>query len=215
MSYAVGGSCSASSALSADALQLYSCSSCIIFSSLSCSNLCTSASYALQPQLHAHNANGTCTPQLNVNGRCHGLGRLHERFDACPFNSVADLLPCRYQSCYQADPSTYKVPAKTGGRYWFEERQRQAAGNTAPFNSSTTYAAEMLQGEHTVQQQKQQVQGLPSTLVNYQVARQHRYECSQASCLITSHLQSVGGSLYMKFKLTRSAAELLGVIQPV
>lgn len=79
---------------------------------------------------------------------------------------------CRYQSAYQADPSAYKIPSKTGGGYWFEERQHQAAGNTVPFSSSTTYAAELLDGEHTVQQQKAQVDGLPSTLVNYQVARQ-------------------------------------------
>lgn len=81
----------------------------------------------------------------------------------------------RYRATYVADPAAYKVPTKTGGGYWFEERQRQAAGNTTPFNSSTTYAAEMLQGEQTQQQKKQLVEGLPSTLVKYQVARHHRW----------------------------------------
>jgi hypothetical protein len=83
----------------------------------------------------------------------------------------------RYRATYVANPAAYKVPTKTGGGYWFEERQRQAAGNTAPSgcgNSSTTYAAEMLQGEQTQQQKKQLVEGLPSTLVKYQVARDHR-----------------------------------------
>ena len=78
----------------------------------------------------------------------------------------------RYRSTYTANPQSYKVPAKAS--YWFEERQRQAANSSAPFNSSTTYSAEMLQGQQTVEQQKQQVSGLPSTLVNYQTARQHR-----------------------------------------
>lgn len=80
----------------------------------------------------------------------------------------------RYRSTYKADLSAYKVPNKTGGGYWFEERQRAAAGNTVPFSSSTTYAAEMLQGQQTEQQQKQQVEGLPDTLVAYKVARDHR-----------------------------------------
>jgi hypothetical protein len=83
-------------------------------------------------------------------------------------------LYCRYRSTYTADPSAYKVPSKTGGGYWFEERQRAAAGNTVPFSSSTTYAAEMLQGQQTEQQQKQCVAGLPDTLVGYKVARDHR-----------------------------------------
>lgn len=82
----------------------------------------------------------------------------------------------RYRSTYQpADPAAYKAPNRTGGGYWFEDRQRAAAGNSVPFSSSTTYAAEMLQGEATVQQQRQQVEGLPSTLVAYQTARQHRW----------------------------------------
>lgn len=82
--------------------------------------------------------------------------------------------PHRYRARYTADPSSYKVPGKTGGGFWFEERQRAAAGNAAPFSSSTTYADEMLQGTETVQQQRQQLEGLPSTLVDYQTARQHR-----------------------------------------
>ncbi len=87
----------------------------------------------------------------------------------------------RYRANYVADPSAYKAPSKTGGGYWFEERQRQAAGNTAPFSSSTTYAAEMLQGQQNPQQQKQQVEGLPSTLVKYQVARDYRWGWQDAA----------------------------------
>lgn len=84
------------------------------------------------------------------------------------------LWACRYCSTYKADLSAYKVPNKTGGGHWFEERQRAAAGSTAPFSSSSTYAAELLQGHQTEQQQKQQVKGLPTTLVAYKVARDHR-----------------------------------------
>lgn len=84
------------------------------------------------------------------------------------------LWACRYCSTYKADLSAYKVPNNTGGGCWFEERQRAAAGSTAPFSSSTTYAAELLQSQQTEQYQKQQVEGLPATLVAYRVARDHR-----------------------------------------
>lgn len=99
---------------------------------------------------------------------------------------------CRYRNTYKADLSAYKVPSKTGGGYWFEERQRAAAGNTVPFSSSTTYADEMLQGEQTEQQQKQCVAGLPDTLVGYQVARDHRYGKHMPSGLVHPYLVPFG-----------------------
>jgi hypothetical protein len=50
----------------------------------------------------------------------------------------------------------------------------QAAGNSPPFLSSTTYKAELLDGQATAQLQLQQSQGVDSNLVTYKVARDRR-----------------------------------------
>jgi hypothetical protein len=50
----------------------------------------------------------------------------------------------------------------------------QAAGNSPPFLSSTTYQSELLDGQATTQQQLQQSQGVNSNLVSYKVARDRR-----------------------------------------
>jgi hypothetical protein len=50
----------------------------------------------------------------------------------------------------------------------------QAADNSPPFLSSTTYKSELLDGQATAQQQLQRSQGLNSNLVTYKVARDRR-----------------------------------------
>lgn len=54
----------------------------------------------------------------------------------------------RYRSTFTpADASAYALPrGHSGGGYWFETRQREAAGNTPPFRGTSTYQAELLHG---------------------------------------------------------------------
>lgn len=65
----------------------------------------------------------------------------------------------------------------------------QAAGNSPPFLSSTTYKSELLDGQATAQQQLQQSQGLNSNLVTYKVARDRRVQ-SASPCMREHALSS-------------------------
>jgi len=91
-------------------------------------------------------------------------------------NQPRHLSGFRYRSTFQADPAAYQPTTKTGGGYWFEERQRKAAGNSPPLLGTSTYAAEVLHGAVTAAQQLEQSQGINSTLVTYQAARANRWE---------------------------------------
>lgn len=84
------------------------------------------------------------------------------------------LLTCRYRSTYKADPADYHPPSKSGGGFWFEDRQRKAADNCPQFLATTTYKAELLEAPETTSQQLQQSMGCSSTLVSYKVARDRR-----------------------------------------
>lgn len=59
---------------------------------------------------------------------------------------------------------------KTGGGYWFTERQRQA-GPSKPFIATTAYRSEMLQGGETAARQLRSSEGVRSTLVGYEASR--------------------------------------------
>eukprot|EP00877_Chromochloris_zofingiensis_P009496 jgi/Chrzof1/47/Cz01g01170.t1 len=79
-----------------------------------------------------------------------------------------------YANSYQPDLSAYKPLSKTGGGYWFEERSRQAAGNSPPFLATTTYKAEVIDADATARAQLNQSLNVSQTLVPYEVARSRR-----------------------------------------
>jgi hypothetical protein len=89
------------------------------------------------------------------------------------------LLSGRYHSSYKVEPaaasSKPQPTLKRGGGYCIEERQRQAASSDAAFVGATTYRTELLGGPAFEAQQRQQLEGLPATLVHYQAARDHRW----------------------------------------
>lgn len=82
---------------------------------------------------------------------------------------------CRYRNTYRADPANYHAPDKTSGGYWFEDRQRKAAGDCPPFLATTTYKSELLEAPETTAKQLQQAEGCTQTLVSYKVARDRRW----------------------------------------
>lgn len=86
----------------------------------------------------------------------------------------ASYTSCRYHATYKADPAKYHKPDRTGGGFWFEDRQRKAADNTPPFLATTTYKQEVLKAPETAAKQLEQSEGCLSTLVSYKVARDRR-----------------------------------------
>ncbi|WIA39280.1 hypothetical protein OEZ86_005400 [Tetradesmus obliquus] len=134
---------------------------------------------------------GWCTVPIPINGSTQHTGKLPDDGDMLDATAKADLrsTASEYRSTYKADLSNYHPPGRTGGGFWFEERQRKAAGNSPPFLSSTTYKSELLDGQATAQQQLQQSQGLNSNLVTYNVARDRRVQ-SASPCLREQTLSS-------------------------
>lgn len=59
--------------------------------------------------------------------------------------------------------------SKTGGGYWFTERQ---VSSPKPFIGSTCYRSELLEGGETASRQLRTSEGIRSTLVGYEAARQ-------------------------------------------
>lgn len=75
----------------------------------------------------------------------------------------------RYSDDYLKVPSDTKSFSKTGGGYWIAERKLPPH---TQFTATTTYRAETLAGPDTAASQLQRSEGLVSTLVGYEAARQ-------------------------------------------
>lgn len=73
---------------------------------------------------------GWCTVPIPINGSTQHTGKLPDDGQMLDATVKADLrsTASEYRSTYQADPSNYHPPGRTGGGFWFEERQRKAAG---------------------------------------------------------------------------------------
>jgi hypothetical protein len=68
-----------------------------------------------------------------INGSTQHTGKLPD--DSYLVESAVNAGTCQaaleYRSTYKADSANYRPPGRTGGGFWFEERQRKAAGTSA------------------------------------------------------------------------------------
>jgi hypothetical protein len=73
---------------------------------------------------------GWCTVPVPINGSTQHTGKLPADEHTLDATVTTDLrqTASEYRSTYKADPSNYHPPGRTGGGFWFEERQRKAAG---------------------------------------------------------------------------------------
>lgn len=119
---------------------------------------------------------GWCTVPVPITGSTEHTGRLPDDGHMLEATIQTDQrhAASEYSSTYKADPANYHPPGKTGGGFWFEERQRKAADSGSPFLGSTTYKAELLDGKATAEQQLERSQGVNATLVTYMAARDRR-----------------------------------------